>query len=118
MLWRGLSRPPGKGPERGGEGGSFQLLSSGQASVLGRVRCAVRDLGPPPEGVTPAEALRKLCVASFNNAFAQAGKEAPEGMGVFTCDCLGERIKAGDGLGTARETCTMEATRRFPTSQS
>ena len=62
--------------------------------------------------------IQKLCVASFNNAFAQAGKEAPEGMGAFTCDCLGERIKAGDGLGTARETCTMEATRRFPTSQS
>ena len=62
--------------------------------------------------------IQKLCVASFNNAFAQTGKEAPEGMGAFTCDCLGERIKAGDGLGTARETCTMEATRRFPTSQS
>ncbi len=62
--------------------------------------------------------IQKLCVASFNNAFAQAGKEAPEGMGAFTCDCLGVRIKAGDGLGTARETCTMEATRRFPTSQS
>ena len=62
--------------------------------------------------------IQKLCVASFNNAFAQAGKAAPEGMGAFTCDCLGERIKAGDGLGTARETCTMEATRRFPTSQS
>ena len=62
--------------------------------------------------------IQKLCVASFNNAFAQAGKEAPEGMGAFTCDCLGERIKAGDGLGTARETCTMEATRRCPTSQS
>ena len=62
--------------------------------------------------------IQKFCVASFNNAFAQAGKEAPEGMGAFTCDCLGERIKAGDGLGTARETCTMEATRRYPTSQS
>lgn len=31
--------------------------------------------------------IQKLCVASFNNAFAQAGKEAPEGMGAFTCDC-------------------------------
>ena len=62
--------------------------------------------------------IQKFCIASFNTAFAQAGKVAPEGMGAFTCDCLGERIKAGDGLGTARETCTMEATRRFPTSQS
>ena len=62
--------------------------------------------------------IQKFCIASFNTAFAQAGKEAPEGMGAFTCDCLGERIKAGDGLGTVRETCTMEATRRFPTSQS
>ena len=62
--------------------------------------------------------IQKFCIASFNTAFAQAGKEAPEGMGAFTCDCLGERIKAGDGLGTARETCTMEATRRYPTSQS
>ena len=62
--------------------------------------------------------IQKFCIASFNTAFAQAGKEAPEGMGAFTCDCLGERIKAGDGLGTARETCTMEATRRFSTSQS
>ena len=62
--------------------------------------------------------IQKFCIASFNTAFAQAGKEAPEGMGAFTCDCLGERIKAGDGLGTARETCKMEATRRFPTSQS
>ena len=62
--------------------------------------------------------IQKFCIASFNTAFAQAGKAAPEGMGAFTCDCLGERIKAGDGLGTARETCTMEATRRFPTSQS
>ena len=61
--------------------------------------------------------IQKFCIASFNTAFAQAGKAAPEGMGAFTCDCLGERIKAGDGLGTARETCTMEATRRFPTSQ-
>ena len=62
--------------------------------------------------------IQKFCIASFNTAFAQAGKAAPEGMGAFTCDCLGERIKAGDGLGTARETCTMEATRRYPTSQS
>jgi hypothetical protein len=62
--------------------------------------------------------VQKLCVASFNNAFAQAGKEAPEGMGAFTCDCLGKRIKAGDGLGTARETCTMEASRRYPQAQS
>ena len=62
--------------------------------------------------------IQKFCITSFNTAFAQAGKKAPEGMGAFTCDCLGERIKAGDGLGTARETCTMEATRRFPTSQS
>ena len=62
--------------------------------------------------------IQQFCIASFNTAFAQAGKAAPEGMGAFTCDCLGERIKAGDGLGTARETCTMEATRRFPTSQS
>ncbi len=62
--------------------------------------------------------IQKLCVASFNNAFAQAGKAAPEGMGAFTCDCLGERIKAGDGLGTARETCTQEANRRYPIPQS
>ena len=75
---------------------------------------------PARAGVSASDMqlIQKLCVASFNNAFAQAGKEAPEGMGAFTCDCLGERIKAGDGLGTARETCTMEATRRFPTSQS
>ena len=81
-------------------------------------------------GLTPMQAARaevsdsdlqliqKFCIASFNTAFAQAGKAAPEGMGAFTCDCLGERIKAGDGLGTARETCTMEATRLYPTSQS
>ena len=62
--------------------------------------------------------IQKLCVASFNNAFARAGKKAPEGMGAFTCNCLGERIKAGDGLGTARETCTMEASRRYPQAQS
>jgi len=62
--------------------------------------------------------IQKFCIASFNTAFAQAGKEAPEGMGAFTCDCLGERIKAGDGLGTARETCTQEANRRYPIPQS
>ena len=58
--------------------------------------------------------IQKLCVASFNNAFAQAGKEAPEGMGAFTCDCLDQRIREGEDLGSARETCTMEASRRFP----
>ena len=61
--------------------------------------------------------IQKLCVASFNTAFSNAGKEAPEGMGAFTCDCIGERINAGEGLGSARETCTMEATRRFPLPQ-
>ena len=93
---------------------------------MGCLRVALLSVGlgflPMPAraevSASDMQLIQKLCVASFNNAFAQAGKEAPEGMGAFTCDCLGERIKAGDGLGTARETCTMEATRRFPTSQS
>ena len=86
------------------------LLSAGFGFLPRQARAEV--------SASDMQLIQKLCVASFNNAFAQAGKEAPEGMGAFTCDCLGERIKAGDGLGTARETCTMEATRRFPTSQS
>ena len=61
--------------------------------------------------------IQKFCIASFNTAFAQAGKK-PRGHGGVHLRLPGERIKAGDGLGTARETCTMEATRRFPTSQS
>ncbi|CAK0903346.1 unnamed protein product [Prorocentrum cordatum] len=56
---------PGKGPERGAECGSYHLFSAGQAGVLDRVRRAVRDLGPPPVGASPAEALRKLRVASW-----------------------------------------------------
>ena len=86
------------------------LLSAGLGLAPMQARAEVSD--------SDLQLIQKFCIASFNTAFAQAGKEAPEGMGAFTCDCLGERIKAGDGLGTARETCTMEATRRFPTSQS
>lgn len=86
------------------------LLSAGLGLVPMQARAEVSD--------SDLQLIQKFCIASFNTAFAQAGKEAPEGMGAFTCDCLGERIKAGDGLGTARETCTMEATRRYPTSQS
>ena len=86
------------------------LLSAG----LGLVPMQARAEGSDSD----LQLIQTFCIASFNTAFAQAGKEAPEGMGAFTCDCLGERIKAGDGLGTARETCTMEATRRYPTSQS
>ena len=58
--------------------------------------------------------IQKFCLATFNTAFANAGKTPPAGMGDFTCQCLGRRIQAGDSLGTARETCTMEASRRFP----
>ena len=86
------------------------LLSTGLGLIPMQARAEVSD--------SDLQLIQKFCIASFNTAFAQAGKAAPEGMGAFTCDCLGERIKAGDGLGTARETCTMEATRRFPTSQS
>ena len=86
------------------------LLSAG----LGLVPMQARAEGSDSD----LQLIQTFCIASFNTAFAQAGKDAPEGMGAFTCDCLGERIKAGDGLGTARETCTMEATRRYPTSQS
>ena len=86
------------------------LLSAGLGLAPMQARAEVSD--------SDLQLIQKFCIASFNTAFAQAGKEAPEGMGAFTCDCLGERIKAGDGLGTARETCTMEATRRYPTSQS
>ena len=86
------------------------LLSAGLGLIPMQARAEVSD--------SDLQLIQKFCITSCNTAFAQAGKEAPEGMGAFTCDCLGERIKAGDGLGTARETCTMEATRRFPTSQS
>lgn len=58
--------------------------------------------------------IQSFCMAAFNSAFERAGKTPPQGMGAFTCDCLGQRIQAGEGLGTARETCTMEASRRFP----
>ena len=86
------------------------LLFAGLGLVPMQARAEVSD--------SDLQLIQTFCIASFNTAFAQAGKEAPEGMGAFTCDCLGQRIKAGDGLGTARETCTMEATRRYPTSQS
>ena len=69
------------------------LLSAGLGLVpMQAARAEVSD--------SDLQLIQKFCIASFNTAFAQAGKAAPEGMG------------------TARETCTMEATRRFPTSQS
>ena len=58
--------------------------------------------------------IQSFCMAAFKSEFARAGKTPPKGMGAFTCDCLGQRMLSGEDLSTARETCTMEANRRFP----
>ena len=91
----------------------FQRVSA--PLVLG---LSLGSFGWLPLKAEPAEAkstvIQQFCIAAFNSAFARAGKTPPQGMGAFTCDCLDQRIREGDGLGSARETCTMEASRRFP----
>ena len=76
------------------------------------------SLGWLPLKAEPAAAdsavIQQFCMAAFNSAFARAGKTPPQGMGAFTCDYLDLRIREGDDLGSARETCTLEASRRFP----
>eukprot|EP00959_Pyramimonas_sp_CCMP1952_P296913 6211618-Pyramimonas_sp.AAC.1 len=51
--------PVGQGADRA------VFVSLGQRHCLDRVRDSVVALGPPPPEVTPAEALRKLRVASW-----------------------------------------------------
>ena len=59
------------------------------------------------------KAIHTLCLAGFQTAFAQAGKQPPDGMGVFTCRCLVQRLQDGESLNPARESCKLEASRRF-----
>jgi hypothetical protein len=91
----------------------FQRVSA--PLVLG---LSLGSFGWLPLKAEPAAAdstvIQQFCIAAFNSAFARAGKTPPQGMGAFTCDCLDQRIREGDDLGSARETCTMEASRRFP----
>ena len=62
--------------------------------------------------------IQKVLHSELQHSLCPGRQSSTRRNGCVTCDCLGERIKAGDGLGTARETCTMEVTRLYPTSQS
>lgn len=66
-----------------------------------------------PQGLRAETAIQNLCMAGFQSAFAQAGQQPPEGMAVFTCRCLIQRLQVGEALNPARESCKLEASRRF-----
>jgi hypothetical protein len=64
-------------------------------------------------GSDEGDTIQRLCLAGFQTAFVQAGQRPPEGMGVFTCRCLVQRLQDGEPFAPAKESCKLEATRRF-----
>jgi hypothetical protein len=90
---------------------ALALVMALGAVVTGLNFSAQVNAAPDPE---ERSLIQRLCLAGFQSAFAQAGKLPPEGMGNFTCSCLVQRLHEGESLGPARESCKLEASRRFP----
>lgn len=86
------------------------VLAMGISSGFAFAAPAPVAAGP---GAEEGDAIQRLCLAGFHTAFVQAGQRPPEGMGLFTCRCLVQRLQDGEPFAPAKESCKLEATRRF-----
>jgi hypothetical protein len=57
--------------------------------------------------------INRLCLAGFNAAMSHAGKTPPAGMGIFTCNCFLEQVKAGASIQNAQDICKQKAAERY-----
>ncbi len=90
--------------------GALKILISASISIF-TISTAPTAVNAAP--FSEETAIQNLCLIGFQTAFAQAGQTPPEGMGAFTCRCLIQRLQGGESLNPARESCKLEASRRF-----
>jgi hypothetical protein len=57
--------------------------------------------------------VEAYCLAAVQQELAQAGKSPPEGMAVYACQCVVDRLSQGTSLESARSACRASTARRY-----
>lgn len=102
----------------------FPQLHRRQPLAPGRLRLSLLAAGISSlaaMGTLPAaragvliETVRSLCLSAFHQEMNRAGKVPPAGMADFACACVTEQLVGGSSLDTARQSCRLATTRRYP----
>ncbi|MFM7314597.1 MAG: hypothetical protein ACKO0M_15795 [Cyanobium sp.] len=69
---------------------------------------------PVQAGSGMGSIVRAFCLSAFENEMSLAGKNPPEGMASFACDCVEQRLRSGGTIDSARSDCRQATARRYP----
>ena len=67
----------------------------------------------PAQAAGEENLIRMMCMAAFDTAMIQAGREPAAGMGDFTCDCFLKQLDQGQGIQASQITCKQKAAQKF-----
>jgi hypothetical protein len=69
-------------------------------------------LAAPVRATSIGSMVQAYCLAAVQQELAQAGKVPPEGMAMFACRCVVDRLSQGTSLEMARSACRESTARR------
>jgi hypothetical protein len=70
-------------------------------------------IAKPAKATNIGAIVEAYCLAAFQQEMSEAGKVPPEGMGMFACRCVVDRLSKGTSLELARNVCRASTARRY-----